>query len=92
VPFSLHITLGQDYLPTRMGTASGVTLGLAASVGGAFTPALGLIAQASSLQVTLGCLIPLPAVAWLLARRLREPAMKNSSQHLTIEPAVRIVK
>jgi len=73
VPFSLHITLGQDYLPTRMGTASGVTLGLAASVGGAFTPALGLIAQASSLQVTLGCLVPLPAVAWLLARRLREP-------------------
>ncbi|EFD64856.1 membrane efflux protein, partial [Streptomyces lividans TK24] len=29
VPFSLHITLGQDYLPRRVGTASGVTLGLA---------------------------------------------------------------
>jgi FSR family fosmidomycin resistance protein-like MFS transporter len=25
VPFSLHITLGQDYLPSRVGTASGVT-------------------------------------------------------------------
>jgi FSR family fosmidomycin resistance protein-like MFS transporter len=92
VPFSLHITLGQDYLPTRMGTASGVTLGLAASVGGAFTPVLGLIAQASSLQVTLGCLIPLPAVAWLLGRRLREPAMRNSSQHLTIQAGPRILK
>jgi FSR family fosmidomycin resistance protein-like MFS transporter len=75
-----------------MGTASGVTLGLAASVGGAFTPVLGLIAQASSLQVTLGCLIPLPAVAWLLGRRLREPATRNSSQHLTIEAGPRILK
>jgi FSR family fosmidomycin resistance protein-like MFS transporter len=27
VPFSLHITLGQDYLPNRIGTASGVTIG-----------------------------------------------------------------
>jgi len=87
VPFSLHITLGQDYLPTRMGTASGVTLGLAASAGGAFTPVLGVIAQVSSLQVTLGCLVVLPALAWLLARRLREPTVENSSRHLTIEPA-----
>ncbi|HEY4004764.1 MAG TPA: MFS transporter [Pseudonocardia sp.] len=75
VPFSLHITLGQDYLPTRMGTASGVTLGLAASVGGAFAPALGAIAQASSLRVTLGCLIVLPVLAALLGWRLREPSV-----------------
>jgi FSR family fosmidomycin resistance protein-like MFS transporter len=74
VPFSLHITLGQDYLPSRVGTASGVTLGLAASVGGAFAPLLGMIARASSLQVTLACLIVLPALAWLLARRLVDPA------------------
>jgi MFS transporter, FSR family, fosmidomycin resistance protein len=73
VPFSLHITLGQDYLPGRMGTASGVTLGLAASVGGAFAPVLGVIARASSLRVTLACLVALPVLAWLLARRLRNP-------------------
>jgi hypothetical protein len=29
VPFSLHITLGQDYLPQRAGITGGVTLGLA---------------------------------------------------------------
>ncbi|WP_258038597.1 MFS transporter, partial [Streptomyces sp. SM12] len=34
VPFSLHLTLAQDYLPGRIGTASGVTLGLTVSVGG----------------------------------------------------------
>ncbi|MEV4257142.1 MFS transporter, partial [Spirillospora sp. NPDC049652] len=31
VPFSLQVTLGQDYLPGRVGTAGGVTLGLAVS-------------------------------------------------------------
>ena len=30
--FSLTVTLGQDYLPSRIGTSSGVTLGLAISI------------------------------------------------------------
>jgi FSR family fosmidomycin resistance protein-like MFS transporter len=34
---------------------------------------LGLVARATSLQVTLACLVVLPALAWLLARRLRDP-------------------
>ncbi|MDT7633288.1 MAG: transporter, family, fosmidomycin resistance protein [Pseudonocardiales bacterium] len=75
MPFSLHITLGQDYLPRRIGTASGVTLGLAVSAGGVFAPVLGMLAQATSLRITLASLILLPALACLLARRLREPAV-----------------
>ena len=43
--FSLTVTLGQDYLPNRIGTSSGVTLGLAISIGGLFTPALGALAE-----------------------------------------------
>ncbi|NEC31783.1 MFS transporter, partial [Streptomyces rubrogriseus] len=62
VPFSLHITLGQDYLPRRVGTASGVTLGLAVSVGGLAAPALGALADASSLRTALLPLVALPAV------------------------------
>jgi FSR family fosmidomycin resistance protein-like MFS transporter len=79
VPFSLHITLGQDYLPRRIGTASGVTLGLAVSVGGVFAPALAALAEATSLQVTLGCLVVLPAIACALAHRLREPRPMEAS-------------
>lgn len=74
VPFSLHVTLGQDFLPTRIGTASGVTLGLAVSVGGLVSPLVGAVAEASSLRTALACLIVFPALAWLLARTLREPA------------------
>ncbi|MGY0235754.1 MFS transporter [Longispora urticae] len=73
VPFSLHVTLGQDYLPHRVGTASGLTLGLAVSVGGLTAPVLGAMAQAWSLPTALATLTILPALAWALSRRLPEP-------------------
>ncbi|MES5819993.1 MFS transporter [Streptomyces sp. RG80] len=73
VPFSLHVTLGQDYLPRRVGTASGVTLGLTMSVGGLVAPALGALADATSLRTALFPLIALPAVGRLLMWGLREP-------------------
>ena len=79
VPFSLHITLGQDYLPRHMGTASGVTLGLTVSVGGLASPLVGALADATSLQVALAPLIALPAVGWLLLRPLREPSMPEAA-------------
>nr|WSZ21070.1 MFS transporter [Streptomyces canus] len=74
VPFSLHVTLGQDFLPGRVGTASGVTLGLTVSVGGLAAPAVGALADATSLRTALVPLIVLPALGGLLLRGLREPA------------------
>ncbi|MFF4700446.1 MFS transporter [Streptomyces chattanoogensis] len=75
VPFSLHVTLGQDYLPRRMGTAGGVTLGLTVSIGGIASPVIGALADATSLQTALAPLIALPALGWLLLRPLDEPEM-----------------
>ncbi|MGW0802525.1 MFS transporter [Nonomuraea sp. NPDC002799] len=72
IPFAVLVKLGQDYLPSRPGTASGVTLGLAVSVGGLIAPALGAAAEAYGPQgvFTILCLVPVPAVAlgWFLAR------------------------
>ncbi|WP_406478046.1 MFS transporter [Streptomyces sp. NBC_01615] len=73
VPFSLHVTLGQDYLPTRVGTASGVTLGLTVSIGGLVSPLIGSIADATSLRTALTPLILMPVLSWLLFRTLPEP-------------------
>jgi FSR family fosmidomycin resistance protein-like MFS transporter len=84
VPFSLHITLGQDYLPQRVGTASGVTLGLTVSIGGIASPFIGAVADATSLQIALAPLIALPALGWLLLRTLDEPAIPEA---LTGTPA-----
>ncbi|MET9548880.1 MFS transporter [Streptomyces sp. NPDC006627] len=77
VPFSLHITLGQDYLPRRIGTASGVTLGLTVSIGGLASPVIGALADATSLGIALAPLIALPALGRFLLRTLREPGTQG---------------
>ncbi|MEU1470597.1 MFS transporter [Streptomyces sp. NPDC005761] len=73
VPFSLQVTLAQDYLPSRIGTASGVTLGLTVSIGGLISPLIGRLADTTSLQTALTPLIAMPALSWLLFRALPEP-------------------
>ncbi len=78
VPFSLHTTLGQDYLPNRLGTASGVTLGLAVSVGGLAAPVVGAIAHATGLRWALLSLAVLPVVAWVAARGLVDPSPQRT--------------
>jgi FSR family fosmidomycin resistance protein-like MFS transporter len=83
IPFSLHVTLGQDYLPSRPGTASGVTLGLAVSIGGLAAPLIGALASATSLQATLPLLLILPAVSFLVTRHLPNP--KNTAR--PVDPA-----
>ncbi|MFJ3776810.1 MFS transporter [Streptomyces sp. NPDC090075] len=75
VPFSLQVTLGQDYLPSRIGTASGVTLGLTVSIGGLAGPALGSLADATSLQTALAPLVLMPVLSGLLFGTLREPGV-----------------
>jgi MFS transporter, FSR family, fosmidomycin resistance protein len=73
IPFSVLVKLGQDYLPSRPGTAAGVTLGLAVSAGGLSAPIFGAIAAAHGTPAvfTLLCLLPVPAAA--LSLLLPEP-------------------
>ena len=67
VPSSILVVMGQEYLPGRVGTASGVTLGLAVSVGGVLTPALGFVADHTDLRAALALLILVPLAAVPLA-------------------------
>jgi MFS transporter, FSR family, fosmidomycin resistance protein len=73
LPFAVQVTLGQDYLPNRIGTASGVTLGLAISIGGLAAPLFGFLADSFGLAVSLAVLAGLPVLSVALAARLREP-------------------
>lgn len=77
LPFAVFVMLGQDYLPNRIGTASGVTVGLAVSVGGLFSPLLGWLADATSLRVTLAVLIVLPVIALAMTALLHDPARER---------------
>lgn len=72
LPFAVHTTLGQEYLPTRVGTASGVTLGLAVSAGGIASPLLGLLADKSGLTAALTTLVALPIAALAMSTRLAD--------------------
>jgi FSR family fosmidomycin resistance protein-like MFS transporter len=63
MPTSVLVVLGQEYLPRRVGMASGVTLGLAVSVGGMCAPLLGRLADRYGLVSVVGVLVALMIVA-----------------------------
>jgi FSR family fosmidomycin resistance protein-like MFS transporter len=60
VPTSPLVVLGQSYLSSRVGLASGVTLGLAFSFGGIMTPVLGWIADRHGLETAISVVALLP--------------------------------
>ncbi|MFF1790411.1 MFS transporter [Kitasatospora sp. NPDC058243] len=86
VPFSLQVTLGQDYLPSRIGTASGITLGLTVSIGGLASPVIGGLADATSLRTALLPLVLMPVLSWLLFRTLPEPVAPEAFGAAAPEP------
>ncbi len=63
LPFSVLVVMGQEYLPNRVGTASGVTLGLAVTAGGLAAPLLGLVADRWGLAAPLLVVSALPLLA-----------------------------
>lgn len=77
-PFSAMVVLGQKYLARNVGLASGVTLGLALSVGGIATPVLGYVADHyGGLPTAMLCLAPVAIVGGLAACFLRDPAQAD---------------
>lgn len=92
VPFSVFVILGQNYLPNRIGTASGVTVGLAVTVGGLFNPLLGALADGTSLHFILVVLIGLPAVALILSAFLRDPGLPARGRAQVPGPAAQADK
>jgi FSR family fosmidomycin resistance protein-like MFS transporter len=85
-PASVMIVMGQEYLPGSIGTASGVTLGLAVSVGGVATPFFGHIADLYGVHASLVGLVfvPLVAIAVLLVlpRERSQPVRLRQSEQV----------
>ena len=61
--YSPMVVLGQRYLPSRVGFASGVTFGLAISVGGIAAPMLGWFADRHGLPAAMDLVAYLPLLA-----------------------------
>jgi len=65
--FSISVVLGQEYLPNRIGVASGVTLGAAIGFGGLVAWLLGLLADQTSLTTVLAVIAFLPLPGFLIS-------------------------
>lgn len=63
ITFSPMIVMGQQFLPGRVGFASGITIGLAVSVGGFAAPLLGRIADLSGVQAVFSLIVVFPLIA-----------------------------
>ena len=74
-PFSAMVVLGQQYLPNRVGFASGVTLGLSVSIGGAMAPLLGRLADVHGIPFSLTLVGLLPILTMLIAFILPAPRL-----------------
>jgi FSR family fosmidomycin resistance protein-like MFS transporter len=72
-----QIVLGQEYLPNRMGTAAGVTLGLAFTLGGLFAPVLGAIGDRWGLSATMLVLAVVSVGSLASALSLPDPAKRR---------------
>ncbi len=72
--FAVTIVMGQEYLPGRIGVASGVTIGLSIGLGGVGAPLLGLLADAHGLRAVFEVVAVFPLLCLLVAQRLPLPA------------------
>ena len=81
MPYSPMIALGQKYLPNHLGLASGITLGLGVTMGGLVSPILGYVSDTHGIHAAISCLIVMPIIAVILARKLPvgEDTLKKKS-------------
>ena len=78
-PFSVMTVMGQEYLPGRVGTASGLTIGLAVTLGGLAAPLLGRVADLHGVRAALATLVAVPVAGALATLTL--PRDANLSSH-----------
>jgi len=69
-PGGVMVVLGQAYLPRHVGTASGVTVGLAVTFGGLAAPLLGRVADMRGMHAMILLLAACAPISALLAWRL----------------------
>jgi FSR family fosmidomycin resistance protein-like MFS transporter len=72
--FSVTVVMGQEYLPHRLGIASGITLGFAIGVGGVAAALLGALADHAGLTTVMWTIALLPVLGIAIVLTLPETA------------------
>ena len=84
--FGVTMVMGQEYMPRRVGTASGLVIGLSVGLGGIAAVGLGRLADATSLRAALFVAAGAPIVATALAALL-----PSQRERRGLEPATEVV-
>ncbi len=74
--YASFVVLGQSYLAKNVGLASGVTMGLSASLGGIFTPILGMVADNYGITTVMVILVVVGALCAISSFLLPQPQSK----------------
>lgn len=86
LPFGVLVVMGQEYLPNRIGLASGVTLGLGVTAGGVAAPLLGALADRYGVVAPVLLVSVLPLGALLAALTLPDDRARprRTSRHRAV--------
>jgi MFS transporter, FSR family, fosmidomycin resistance protein len=74
--FGITMVMSQSYLPTRIGLASGLSIGFSIGLGGIGAVALGAVADSLDLRAAMWTAAVAPLLAVLLALRLPTPSRR----------------
>jgi MFS transporter, FSR family, fosmidomycin resistance protein len=77
------MVMGQEYMPRRVGTASGLVIGLSVGLGGVAAVALGRLADATSLRTALFVAAGAPMLATVLAAFLPSARTRRGLEPVT---------
>jgi MFS transporter, FSR family, fosmidomycin resistance protein len=83
--FGLAAVMSQEYLPSRIGLASGISIGFSIGLGGVAALALGVLADSVDLQTAMYACAALPALAIVLGFLLPAP---RARRRLAAEPVL----
>ena len=86
--FGVTAVMSQEYLPTRIGMASGLSIGMSVGLGGVAAVVLGIVADAVDLRTAMWVAAATPLAAIALAVLL--PTEPRSSVRLT-DPSVNVI-
>jgi FSR family fosmidomycin resistance protein-like MFS transporter len=84
--FSITVVMSQEYLPNRVGLASGVSLGLAIGVGGIAAALMGVVADAYGLRTVMWLIVALAVPMVALARTRPVTRAERRAQDLAAAP------
>jgi FSR family fosmidomycin resistance protein-like MFS transporter len=80
------VALGQSYLPNRLGLASGISLGIVVSVGGAASPLIGLVGDHFGLWVSMAVICAVSFVsAFLTIPVVKHRSKSHSNQSIALD-------